>query len=314
MEYQAQAGQLASPKAISSKSNTRRRRVSDALWGYVFILPQFVGLLVFAFIPLVAVFYLSMVSWDGLGSIQFVGFKNFIDQFTSDDLHIALTNTFIYTIISVPGGIIVSLLLALGVNRVRGKDIYRLLYFMPQVTSPVAIAVIWLWLLNNDFGLINVLLKSWFHIQGPGWLTDDHLVIPSIAIVSIWASVGFNMIIFLAGLQGIPDTYAEAARIDGANRFQLFWRVTLPLLSPTLFFATVIAIIGSFQVFDLIYVLTAGGPGKDSYVMVYHLYHLAFEQFTFGPASAAAVILFGLILIFTLIQFTLQRYWVHYES
>jgi multiple sugar transport system permease protein len=132
-------------------------------------------------------------------------------------------------------------------------------------------------------------------------------------MVSIWSSLGFNMIIFLAGLQGIPATYSEAARIDGANKFQLFWNVTLPLLTPTIFFTTVIAVINSFQGFDLIYVLTGGGPGKDSYTIVYHIYHLAFEVSNFGPASAVAVILFAILLSLTLLQFQFQRRWVNYE-
>ncbi len=312
---QVQASPLVgSTKDVSTAGGLQHRKRSEALWGYLFILPQLVGLLAFSLIPLIFVFYLSMVSWDGLGAIQFVGFKNFADQFISDDLHIALTNTVTYTLLVVPGSVILALLLALGLNRVRGKDIYRVLYFMPQITSSVAVSVIWLWLMNSDFGLINALIKTWFHVNGPGWLTDDRFVIPSIAIVAIWWGVGFNMIIFLAGLQGIPTVYSEAARIDGASRWQLFWRVTLPLLSPTLFFTTVIAIISSFQVFDLAYVLTGGGPGKDSYFIVYHIFHLGFEQFTFGPASAAAVILFAIILVFTLFQFWAQRYWVHYDA
>lgn len=311
MEYQVNS--LAAPRALSAKNNRRRRMLSDAVWGYVFILPQLIGLLVFSLIPLISVFYLSMVNWDGLGPLTFVGFQNFLDQFSSPDLHLALVNTLEYTVIVVPGGIILSLLVALALNNVRFKDVYRVLYFMPVITSSVAVSVIWLWLLNGDFGLINVLLKSWFHIQGPNWLTDPRLVIPSISIVLIWQTLGFNMIIFLAGLQGIPAVYAEAAHIDGANRLQLFWNVTLPLLSPTLFFAIVISIINSFQVFDQTFVLTGGGPGKDSYTMVYHIYNQGFVQFSFGPATAASVILFVIILALTLLQFWLQRRWVNYE-
>jgi multiple sugar transport system permease protein len=295
------------------RRNMRKRGFVEAMWGYLFILPQVVGMVAFVLIPLVSVFYLSMVSWDGLGPIQFVGFKNFLDQFASPDLHIAFVNTIYYTVLTVPGGIILALLVALALNRVRGKEIYRVIYFMPVITSTVAVSVIWLWLLSSDFGLINQLLRAWFHIQGPNWLVDQHWVIPSIAIVSIWGSLGFNMVIFLAGLQSIPAVYTEAARIDGANRFQLFWRITLPLLSPTVFFVTVLSIISSFQVFDQTFVLTGGGPDKESYTIVYHIYTLGFRDFTFGPASAAAVILFAVLLLLTLIQFGLQRRWVHYE-
>jgi len=254
-----------------------------------------------------------MASWDGLGPITFVGFQNFIEQLQSSDLHIALLNTLYYTIIAVPGGLFFALLIALGLNNVQGKTVYRVLYFMPFITGSVAVGVIWSFLLNSDFGLFNSVLRSVFHASGVGWLTTTRYVIPSIALVGIWQGLGFNMIIFLAGLQGIPVSYKEAARMDGANRFQLFWQVTLPMLPPTIFFTTVISILGSFQVFDLTFILTGGGPGKDSYTMVYHIYHLGFETATFGPASAAAVILFVILLVVTALQFRLQKRWVNYD-
>ncbi|GCE04462.1 carbohydrate ABC transporter permease [Dictyobacter aurantiacus] len=311
MEYQVSS--LGVAKQGSSRNNLRRRQMSEAFWGYFFILPQMIGLVAFALIPLIMVFVYSANNWDGLGAFTFVGFQNYIDQFNSPDLHIALWNTLYYTILTVPGGLILALLAALGLNNVRGKTVYRVIYFMPVVTSSVAVAVIWGWLLNSDFGLINVLLKDWFHIHGPGWITDSRFVLPSIALLSIWSSLGFNMIIFLAGLQGIPATYAEAARIDGANRLQLFFGVTLPMLTPTLFFTTVLSVISSFQVFDQAFVLTGGGPGKDSYTIVYHMYHLAFEQNQFGEASSAAVILFAILLVLTLLQLGFQRRWVTYD-
>ncbi|GCE18297.1 carbohydrate ABC transporter permease [Dictyobacter kobayashii] len=311
MEYQVSS--LGGAKQSSSRNNLRRRQMGEAFWGYFFILPQMIGLVAFALYPLISVFIYSANNWDGLGPMTFVGFQNYIDQLNSPDLHIALTNTLYYTVLTVPGGLILALLVALGLNNVRGKTVYRVIYFMPVVTSSVAVAVIWGWLLNSDFGLINVLLKDWFHIQGPGWITDSRYVIPSIAMLSIWGSLGFNMIIFLAGLQGIPATYAEAARIDGANRFQLFFGVTLPMLTPTLFFTTVLSVISSFQVFDQTFVLTGGGPGKDSYTIVYHIYHLGFETSQFGSASAAAVILFVILLALTLAQLWFQRRWVTYD-
>lgn len=292
----------------------RRRYVKESLWGYAFLLPQLVGLVVFALIPLVSVFVLSFTQWDGLSAIQFVGIENFVDQLADADFHTALVNTIYYTSLVVPGGIILSLLVALGVNRVRGKEIYRVIYFMPVIASSVSVSIVWLWLLNSDFGLINTFLHQWFGIKGPQWLTDSRLVIPSISIVSIWWGLGYNMVIFLSGLQSVPATYMEAAQIDGANRFQVFWRITLPLLSPTLFFVTVVSIINSFQVFDQTYVMTGGGPGRASYTLVYHLYNLAFQKFIFGPASAAAVLLFFILLVLTAIQFALQRRWVYYEG
>ena len=311
MGYQAQT--VEAPVAVAAKRKPRERKNRDALWGYGFLMPQLLGLLLFSIIPLLSVFYLSMASWDGLGPITFVGLDNFIAQLQSSDLHIALLNTLFYTIIAVPGGLFFALLIALGLNNVRGKTVYRVLYFMPFITGSVAVGVIWSFLLNTDFGLFNSLLRSVFHAKGVGWLTDPRFVIPSIALVGIWQGLGFNMIILLAGLQGIPVSYSEAARMDGANRFQLFWNVTLPMLSPTIFFCTVISILSSFQVFDITFILTGGGPGKDSYTMVYHIYHLGFENATFGPASAAAVILFVILLAITAVQFRLQKLWVNYE-
>ena len=300
-------------QAVATKGKQRNRRNRDALWGYAFLLPQLIGLLIFSLIPLVSVFYLSMVTWDGLGPITFVGLGNFINQLQNSDLHIALLNTLFFTLITVPGGLIFALLVALALNNVRGKTFYRVLYFMPFITGSVAVGVIWSLLLNGDFGLLNSLLKAWFHAKGVGWLTDARFVIPSIATVAIWQGLGFNMIIFLAGLQGIPVSYSEAARIDGANKFQLFWRVTLPMLTPTIFFTAVISILNSFQVFDLAFILTGGGPGKDSYTIVYHIYHLGFENAVFGEASAAAVILFVILLVVTAVQFRLQKRWVNYD-
>lgn len=313
MDYQVQS--LQTPQALAKKRKPieDRAKRDGRRWGYVFILPQLLGLLLFSLVPLVFVFYLSMAKWDGLGPITFVGLQNFVDQLTSDDLHIALWHTLYYTILSVPGGLIIGLLIAMGLNNVRGKDVYRVLYFMPYITGSVAVGVIWAWLLNSDFGLINLLLRSWFHASGVGWLTTTRYVIPSIALVGIWQGMGFNIVMFLAGLQGIPLSYTEAARMDGANRFQLFRNVTLPLLTPTIFFVTVISVINSFQVFDLTFVLTGGGPGKDSYTMVYHIYHLGFETAAFGEASAAAMVLFVILLLVTLVQFRMQRRWVNYD-
>jgi multiple sugar transport system permease protein len=311
MDYQVQS--LEAPQALATKGKRGGRERRDALWGYFFVTPQLLGLLLFSLIPLISVFYLSMASWDGLGPITFVGLQNFIDQLMSSDLRIALLHTVYYTALAVPGGLILAMLIALGLNNVRGKGVYRVLYFMPYITGSVAVGVIWAWLLNSDFGLINELLRSWFHAPGVGWLTTTRDVIPSIALVGIWQGLGFNMILFLAGLQGIPVSYFEAATVDGASKFQTFWRVTLPMLTPTIFFTTVISIINSFQVFDLTFVLTGGGPGKDSYTMVYHIYHLGFETAAFGEASAAAVVLFAILLLLTLVQFRLQRRWVNYD-
>jgi multiple sugar transport system permease protein len=290
------------------------RRRSDTLWGYVFILPQIVGMLCFSLLPLIFVFVLSTMKWDGFGAKKFIGLDNFTYMFTDTDLHIALKNTLWFSALSVPSSIIIGLLVALAVNHVAGKTIYRVIYFMPAVTGSVAVAIVFMWLLNPDFGIVNTYLKELFGVKGPRWLTDPNYVIPSVSILSVWLGIGFNMVIFLAGLQGISKSYYEAANIDGANPFQQFWNITLPLLSPTTFFITIIAIINSFKVFDQILVMTGGGPGNASRVLVFHIYDYAFQDFSFGRSSAAAVLLFLIILVLTLVQMRISRRWVHYEG
>jgi multiple sugar transport system permease protein len=290
----------------------RQRR--DALWGLFFIAPQLLGLIVFSLIPVIYAFILSVMKWDGLGEREFIGLANFRNQFADHRFQDALVHTLIYTAIAVPGSVVLALMLALGVNRVRGKTIYRTIFFLPTITSSVAVSMVWLWMLNGDFGIINMYLREQFGLNPPNWLVDTFWVIPAVALVAVWAGLGFNMVIFLAGLQGIPATYLEAAQIDGASKWRQFWDITLPLLSPTTFFVTIMSIIASFQVFDMIYVMTAGGPGTASTTMVFHIYELAFVKFTFGSSSAVAVILFALIMVVTLIQFWGQRRWVHYDA
>ncbi len=305
-------GEALEPKTKGGLLRSRRQR-SDVLWGLFFISPQVIGLLVFSLIPVVYAFILSVMKWDGLGTREFVGLNNFRDQFADPDFRDALVHTFIYTFIAVPGGVSLSLLLALAVNHVKGKTIYRTIFFLPTITSSVAVSMVWLWMLNGDFGLINLYLREQLSLDPPNWLVDTTWVIPAVALVAIWAGLGFNMVIFLAGLQGIPATYLEAAQIDGASKWRQFWNITLPLLSPTTFFVTIISIIASFQVFDMIYVMTGGGPGSASTTMVFHIYELAFVNFTFGVSAAAAVVLFALIMAITLFQFWGQQRWVNYD-
>jgi multiple sugar transport system permease protein len=310
---QPKTGEVAGHRPRRGFLATRQQR-SDALWGLVFILPQLIGLLAFSLIPVVFAFVLSLMKWDGLGDQEYIGLKNFADQFQNREFKDALIHTFFYTLIAVPGGVAISLALALALNHVRGKTFYRTIYFLPTITSSVAVSMVWLWMLNGDFGVINAYLRAWFGLDPPNWLVDTTWVIPAVALVAIWAGLGFNMVVFLAGLQGIPATYLEAAQVDGATRWQQFWNITLPMLSPTTFFVTIISIIASFQVFDLIYVMTDGGPGSASTTMVFHIYELAFVNFTFGRSAATAVVLFALIMAATLVQFWGQRRWVHYDA
>jgi multiple sugar transport system permease protein len=300
--------------AVKASGKLTRQRKGDIAWGYFFILPQLFGVVVFVLYPLLYVLVLSTLEWDGLGERTFVGLKNYATEFSNPDFLNALKNTFYYTAMTVPTTVVLSLMAALALNKLRFRNFFRVLYFAPVVTSAVAAGVVWLWVYNPDFGLINTYLQTWFGVRGPQWLLDPTFVMPSIAIMSIWLGLGFNIVIFLAGLQGIPATFNEAAQIDGATRWQIFWNVTLPLLSPTTFFVFIIAIINSFQVFDQAFILTFdGGPANSAVTMVYYLRELAFVDFVFGRSAAVAVILFALILLFTLLQFRVQRRWVHYE-
>jgi multiple sugar transport system permease protein len=283
------------------------------LWGYAFLAPQLIGLILFSMIPVIFTLTLSFMKWDGFGAKEFIGLANYIDQFQDPDFWKALGNTVYYTILVIPVSIALSLAVAIALNKIKGKNFYRLFYFMPVVTSSVSIGVIWMWILNGDFGILNQILDN-FGINGPMWLTDTRWVMPSIAILSIWWGLGHNMVIFLAGLQGISKSYYEAAEIDGATKWQKLRHITLPLLSPTTFFIAIMAIISSFQVFDQAYVMTSGGPAKSSYTFVYHIYEAAFVDFKMGISSAAAMVLFVIILAFTLIQFKMSKRWVHYED
>ena len=296
---------------MAGEEGDKMHKKHQALWGYLFIGPQFLGLLCFSLLPLLYAFYLSFVNWDGFGVPLFVGLDNFKGQLSDPDFWKALINTVYYMVLVIPVGIVLALLVAIVLNKVKGREIYRLFFFMPVVTSSVSVGVIWMWILNGEFGILNHLLRA-IGIVGPMWLTDTHWVIPSIALLSIWLGLGYNMVIFLAGLQGISKSYYEAAEIDGASKFQQLRYITLPLLSPTTFFVTIMMVISSFQVFDQAFVMTNGGPAKASYTLVYHIYDQAFIDFTMGESAAAAMILFVIILIFTLLQFKMQKRWVHY--
>lgn len=300
--------------AVRAPGKRNERARNDVAWGYFFILPQLIGVLVFVAFPLVYVLYISMVEWDGLGDQTFVGLSNYVTELTNPDFRQALRNTAFYTVMFVPTSVILALFTALALNKLVAKNFFRVIYFAPSVTSTVAAGVVWIWVYNPDFGLINTYLQLWFGIEGPQWLLDPKWVMPSIAIFSVWWQFGFYVVLFLAGLQGIPAVFHEAAQIDGANRWQTFRNVTLPLLSPTTFFIIIIAIINSFQVFDQAFIMTFdGGPGNSAVTMVTYLRELAFVDFVFGRSSAVAVLLFAIILVFTLFQFRMQRRWVHYE-
>lgn len=291
----------------------RSAKSKEALAGYLFIAPQLIGILIFSIIPVIAVIALTFFEWSIVGTPKFVGFANYIDQFGSPDMHKAIINTVYYSILTIPLQLILALLLALALNNIAGKVVYRVVFFSPVVINSVAVCMAWMWLYNGDFGILNSILKS-IHIIGPNWLVDTAWVMPSIALMSIWWGLGYNMILFLSGLQGIPRVYYEAAKIDGASSIQQFFKITIPLLSPTTFFIVIMSFIGSFQVFDQTFIMTNGGPAKASYTLVLHIFQNAFQFYKMGTATTASVVLFAIVMLITLFQFKMQKKWVYYES
>jgi multiple sugar transport system permease protein len=285
---------------------------SDTFWGFIFLLPNLLGFLAFILGPVVASLALSFASWDLLTPIKWVGIGNYRDLFTDEVFWKVLWNTVYYTLGTVPLGIAISLFLAIALNqKIRGIELFRGIYFLPVISSTVAVAVVWQWLYNPEFGLINHLLHL-IGIRGPNWLTSTTWAMPAVIITSIWKNLGFNMLLFLAGLQGIPEHFYEAAKIDGANWWQRFRHVTIPLLSSTTLFVVVMSIISSFQVFDQIYIMTAGGPARSTSVLVHYLYQNAFQYFKMGRASAIAYVLFFMVFIITVIQLRFSKKWTVY--
>jgi multiple sugar transport system permease protein len=280
---------------------------------YLFILPWLIGFVLFTGGPVVYSFIMSLTNWTGIKTRDWVGFDNYIKLLTVDtNFWIVLKNTFVYGIGSVIFGTILALGVALLMNqKVPGISILRTLYYLPSVTSGIAIAIMWGWMFNPKAGLINYIL-SLFGVQGPGWFSSTIWAMPGLIIVSLWG-IGPNMIILLAGLQGIPQQLYEAARIDGANRWHEFRHVTLPMLSPVLFYVVVISMIGSFQIFDNVLVLTNGGPGTATRVFVFDLYQNAFVNSRMGYASAQAWILCMIIMGLTWLTFRISKRQVQYE-
>lgn len=288
-------------------------RRAEAGWALLFLAPDLIGFLSFTLVPVVASLALSFVHWNLIGSPRFAGLDNYRTAFADPMFWKVVFNTTYYTVGTVPTGVALSLGLAVLLNRkLRGIVLLRALYFLPVVSSTVAVALVWRWLYEPDFGAINYFLSR-LGISPLGWLTTTEWAMPAVILMSIWKGLGYNMVIFLAGLQGIPRHLYEAAAIDGATGWQRFWHITVPLLSPTTFFVTVVATIGSFQVFSQVYVMTRGGPAEATTTIVYYIYQKGFREFDMGYASALAWLLFAVVFVFTLVQFRLQRDWVTYD-
>ena len=291
-------------------------RVAEAIKGYVCILPWIVGYLAFTLGPMLTSLYLSFTSYRVLSPPSFIGIDNYVYAVTQDDLFwSSLRRTLTWTLLTVPLGLVFSLLAALLLNQgLEMTSLLRTLFYLPSLTPVAAAAVLWKWILHADVGVLNYLL-SLLGIEGPGWLVSPDWALLAMALIALWTSVGGNrMIIFLAGLQGVPRELYEAAEIDGASSFQRALNVTIPLISPTVFFNMILGIIGSFQVFAMAFITTQGGPAYTTWFYALHIYTQAFVSFDMGYASALSWFLFIIIVAFTLVQFRTSSRWVHYEG
>lgn len=290
-----------------------KRSPSERLEPYLYVAPAMLGIVVLVGGAVAASFGLSFTSWDLVSTPKYVGFDNYVELATSSLFWKVFENTLLYVVISVPVAVCASLVLAVLVNsRLPGIQVFRTAFFTPVVVSIVAAAVIWSWLYNPEFGVINWVLRVMFGIDGPRWLLDTGWALPSIAIMSTWKVLGYNMVILLAGLQSVPTHLSEAAMLDGAGRWRTFWSVTLPMISPVLFFVVVISTIGAFQIFEQTYVLTQGGPANSTLTLSYYVYQNAFQFLRMGYATTLALVLFALTLVVSIVQFRVQSRWVHY--
>lgn len=297
---------------VRNDGKPMHRSTREAIFGYIFILPWIIGFLVFTAGPMIASFVISLYRTDFLTTTEFVGFQWYESLWIDTLVHKALFNTAYYAFVMVPFSTLVALLIAVLLNQsVRGQSFWRTVYYLPSVVSGVAVAILWKWLYQPDIGLLNSILWR-FGIEGPRWIFSQEWAMPSVIIMALWGSGG-AMLIFLAGLRGIPTSLYEAAKIDGAGPVRSFFAVTIPLLTPTILFNVVLNIIASWQVFTQVLIMTAGGPNNATLTMVLHLYNTGFSSFLFGYASAQAWALFLAILVFVLLAIRSSSSWVQYD-
>jgi len=302
------------PTAPPARRRFSRREWQENITGYLFFSPWLIGLLLFNIIPIGLAIYYSLTEYSVLQDPRWIGLGNYHEMFVIDELFWkALYNTVYYAAFSVPLSLIFAIFLAMLLNaKVPGQSFFRATFFLPSIVPVVAASVVWAWMLHPEYGLINDMLSR-FGLPGPPWLTSEVWSKPAFILMSLW-SVGPTTIIFLAGLQDIPQHLYEAAEIDGANGWNRTWNVTLPLLTPTIFFNLVIGLIGAFQVFSQVYIISQGGPLWSTLFYVLYLYNQGFQYFKMGYASALAIVLFVIILILTAIVQLSSRRWVYYEG
>ena len=306
------------PQPIASEPGgpTRRSRPKrQNLAGWLFIGPVIGGVLFFQIAPVIASLGVSTTNWTGLRTPKFLGLDNYVRLFTDDaDFYRSLWHTAVFTVAVVVASIVIGLGLAMLCNqKVVGVGVFRTLYYSPAITNVVAIGFVWFWLYEPNNGLINAMLRG-VGLPAPAWLSDSRTALVAVIIVAVWQGVGYPMVILLAGLQSINASLLEAAIVDGASPWRRFWSVTLPLLTPNLFFLSIMQFISSFQVFGIIYVMTSGGPNNATQVFIYKIYTAAFGEGRLGYASAMGWVLFAIIAVITFVQWKGEKRWVHYDN
>ena len=298
--------------AAAAPPSGRRKREGRVAVG--FLAPSMLGLLAFTAFPIVASLLLGFYDWPVIGDHTFTGVKNYESLLSSGEFKTAVINTIVFVVLYVPLNIVISLGLAVWISpRIRPRGLYRTIFFIPVVTPVVANAAIFSLILAPN-GLVDSLMQTWFGVQAPNFLGSKTWAMPAVVLLSIWQGFGYNMLVFSAALDNVPTSLTEAATIDGAGASARFFRIVLPLITPSIFFAVVLTLISSFQVFTQAYVLTGGGPGNATTTMVLYLYEQGFQFYNLGLASAIAWVLFIIILIITVFQFIGQRKWVHYDQ
>ncbi|MEW6227883.1 MAG: sugar ABC transporter permease [Bacillota bacterium] len=286
----------------------------EELTAWLFVAPNMLGFLFFTVLCTAGAIGLSLTKWDIVTPPVWIGFGNFREMAKDPVFWKTLKNTFVFTFGSVPPAVAIGMLSALALNRkFSGRLFFRTIYFLPVVTSMYVIAMVWRWFYNPDFGILNEMLWRLGVEQPPNWLTNRTWAMVAVIVLAVWKQLGYNMVLFLAGLQGIPSAIHEAASIDGASAWDSFWHITIPLLTPTTFFVLVISIIQSFQAFDAVVALTDGGPADATRTLVLYIYDNAFRYLKMGYGSALALVLLLIVLSLTLVQWKLQRHWVNYE-
>ncbi len=305
--------QTAHTQVVKGGSSVKKNKIREAIWGYVLIAPNFLIILLFTIIPVFFSFYISLTDWNILGEANFIGFENYQNILTDVVAKETFSNTLYFAVLSVPINVVLTLLIAVMLNqKIKGISFFRTAFYLPVISASVAVSLMFMWILANN-GLLNQMLES-IGLEPIRWLTNPKIALNSVIAVTIWKGLGLNMIIFLAALQDIPAELLEAASIDGANRIQQFMKITIPLLSPVIFFVTITQVISSFQSFDLVYNMTKGGPGHATTVIGYYIWKQAFDYLHMGYGAALAYIVFVAILVLTIIQWVLRKRWVYSEE